>query len=150
MQGCKDPALYARLYRPWTICRVFRPCILRKGVQARHYSQVCAGPARYVGLYRTGTALRAMPALHYTQGFIGHVLYAGLCRPCGRIRRDLKVLHYTQGCTGRAVYVGLCRPCTVAGIFRSCSICRAVQALHYMRSFVGPTLYTQGCAGPTL
>ena len=42
MQSCTDPALYAGLYRPYTICRAVqalcRNCTIRSALQALSYT----------------------------------------------------------------------------------------------------------------
>ena len=55
MQGCTGPALYAGVYRPYTI---------RRAEQALHYTQGCTAPELYPGLWRPTT------------------IYAGLYCPC--------------------------------------------------------------------
>ena len=52
---------------------------------------------------------------------------------------------YTQGCTDNELYARLYRPCIgpapYAGLFKYCTIRRAVQILHYMQGCTVLTLY---------
>ena len=54
---------------------------------------------------------RAVLAVHYTKGFAGPALYAGLYRCC-MIHRAIQSLHCMQGLVGTAINAVLYRPCT--------------------------------------
>ena len=97
-QGCIVTARYVVLCRPCTMRRagLYRPCALRWAEKALH-SVIQA--LNYTG--RHSTIRRVVQALHYTQGFAGPALYAGLCtawtirRSVFIIRMSVQALDYT-------------------------------------------------------
>ena len=158
-QSFTGPALYARLCSSCTIA-----------VQALHDSQGSSGPAVYAELCRPCTVRRALPGLHYAQGFVGHPPYVRY-RP-STLRRSVqsqhciavKALNYLQGCTGHALhsrlflhtlhstqdcaaptgpalYAGFCRPFSIRRLCRPCTVRKTVQALHCTKGCAVPALY---------
>ena len=58
MQGYVGCALYARLFRPNTICRAVQALHYTRALLTLYYTQDCKGPALYTVLYNPCTIHR--------------------------------------------------------------------------------------------